>query len=296
MTLSRVWLKAHADSSLLERWRGWQERAGRTLPGHMWRRANELDIGHMILALGAQQMLCTAPLLVAVSSLSKRNIGTVLGRYLGLSPTAAADVHGLFASTTTISRTDTLVGIALALVFATGVAATQQRGYEQIWSLPRAGLRSISRHLIWVAGLSLYLVVVLYAGRAGHRVGTRVHAGRPAGPAVQLIVSTLFFWWSQRLLLQGRVSWKRLFPGGLAMAVGMTVLVAVSGPTMSGQIVSEVHDYGLIGATFILSVWLVVLSGLIFTGALLGAVISERHDQRALHAQMREPLPGPEHI
>jgi len=37
-----------------------------------------------------------------------------------------------------------------------------------------------------------------------------------------------------------------------------------------------VFDYGLVGAAFVLSIWLVVLSGAIFGGALLGAVIVER--------------------
>jgi len=60
------------------------------------------------------------------------------------------------------------------------------------------------------------------------------------------------------------------------MAVGMTVLVSCSGLVMSGQIVNQVEDYGLIGATFVLSVWLVVLSAVLFGGALVGAVIVER--------------------
>jgi uncharacterized BrkB/YihY/UPF0761 family membrane protein len=42
---------------------------------------------------------------------------------------------------------------------------------------------------------------------------------------------------------------------------------------MSGQIVTEVSDYGLVGSTFVLSVWLVLLSGILFGGALLGQIL-----------------------
>lgn len=279
----------------LVRLRLFGDRFATTLPGHSWRRAQELNLVNQSLALAAQQMLCTAPLLVAFSAISLRTtgrgVGAALASYLGLSRRASLDVTSLFTSTTAISNTDTVVGLVLALLFATGVAATQARGYELIWSQPRIGLRSLPRQLSWVAGLCLYLVVVLYAGRAGHRVGHRVHAGGPAGPLVQLVVSLLFFWWSQHLLLSARVTWRRLLPGALCMASGMTVLVILSGPIMSGQIVSQVNDYGLVGATFVLSVWLVVLSGVVFGGALLGAVIAERRDQRT--ADILATLPPP---
>jgi membrane protein len=126
-----------------------------------------------------------------------------------------------------------------------------------------------------VAGLCAYLVIVLYAGRAGHGVGQHVHAGRPAGPLVQFGVSLLFFWWSQHLLLGGRLAWRRLLPGAIGMAAGMTALVGLSGYAMSSEIVAEDADYGLIGSTFVLSLWLVALSGLLCGAALLGELISE---------------------
>jgi membrane protein len=230
-------------------------------------------------------MLCTAPLLIAFSAVSERatgrSTGTVLTGYLGLIRPAGSDVARLFVSSTRVSNADIVAGLALALLFATGVAATQQRGFELIWGQARAGLASAGRQLAWVAGLCLYLVLALYAGRAGYRVGAHLHAGRPASPFMHLGVSLLFFWWSQHLLLGGRVGWRQLLPGATAMAIGMTVLVVLSGPIMSGEIVTQVADYGLIGATFVLSVWLVVLSAVVFGGALIGALVVERHEQGA---------------
>jgi len=266
---------------------GWS--IGDSVPGRGWRRAVELNLPTHSLALAAQQMLCTAPLLVAFSALVQRHAGgqagDALSRYLGLSPPAAADVVDLFHSSGHSSATDTIIGLILALVFGTGVAATQQRFFELLWSQSRTGMRDSWRQLLWVCGLISYLVVVLYAGRLGHGVGRRLHAGRPAGPVTQLLVSLLFFWWSQHLLLAGRVTWWRLLPGAACMALGITILVALSGSVMSHEIVAEVSDYGPIGATFVLSVWLVVLSGLICGSALAGAVINDHHEARAEHRQ-----------
>ncbi|UQX89301.1 hypothetical protein M6D93_04675 [Jatrophihabitans telluris] len=247
------------------------------MPGRLWRRSQQLNLATHSLALAAQQILCTAPLLVAFAALghrSQRGVGQVLSRYLGLSAAASRDVDGLFLSNATLDRADAVSGLLVALVFATSIAATQQRWYELVWDLPRAGLvASIGRQLVWVAGLCGYLVIVLYAGRAGHAFGHRVHASRPAGPVAQLVVSFLFFWGSQHLLLGRRVPARRLIPGAAIMAGGVTVLVAVSGLVMSGEIVTEASDYGLIGATFVLSVWLVVLAGTLFLGSLAGRAI-----------------------
>jgi membrane protein len=86
----------------------------------------------------------------------------------------------------------------------------------------------------------------------------------------------LFYWWSQHLLLSGRIRWSTLRPGAFCMTLATTALVVVSGLVLPGQITEAVTDYGFVGATFVLSIWLVVLSGVIFGGALVGAVIVER--------------------
>ena len=54
------------------------------------------------------------------------------------------------------------------------------------------------------------------------------------------------------------------------------MLVLLSDVGLTGLIHNQVTDYGLIGAAFILSIWLAVLSGLIFAGVLFGAVLDER--------------------
>jgi membrane protein len=272
--MTPVWEVARRRvAAVFERWTD-------SLPGHGWRRAHELDLVTQTLALAAQQVLCTAPLLVATSAIVRRASGRGMGGFvtqvLGLNGAAANDVTAMFKSSSTVSTTELVVGLIMAAVFGTGVAATQQRGYEMIWSQPRTGLRSTLRHLVWVISLLAYLIVMWYAGHLAHNVNQWAHVAGLLRGVAQFVLSLLFYWWSQYLLLSGRIRWRSLLPGAVCMTLATTALVGASGLVLPGQITEAVTDYGFVGAAFVLSIWLVVLSGVIFGGALLGAVIVER--------------------
>jgi membrane protein len=283
---TRLWEVARLRVAVgLERWSD-------TLPGRGWRRAYEIDLVTQTLALAAQQVLCTAPLLVATSAIVQRVNGRGLSGFvtqvLGLDGQAANDVAVLFRSSSTVSTAELAIGLIVAAVFSTGVAATQQRGYETIWSLPRTGLRSLLRQLEWVMGLLVYLIIMWYLGRLGHGPYRWGHVGVVVRGVGQFVLTFLFSWWSQYLLLSGRIRWRTLLPGAACITLATTALVAVSGLVLPDQITEAVTDYGFVGAAFILSIWLVVLSGVIFGGALLGAVIVER--RHAVQTQRDRPL------
>lgn len=247
-----------------------------------WTRARELSLVTHALALAAQQVLCTAPLMVALSALLRRaggeGPGVLVPRYLGLTGASAKDVAALFAGASPRVSFDNLaVGALLAFAFGTGVALTLQRGCELIWDVPRAGVRSFPRQCLWLFGLVAYLVVILSVGRNAHHIHGHDHVRLGARVVVQFGASFVFFWWSQRLLLGGRVSWRALWPGALAIAVGTAGLVALSGLVLPGQITDEVSDYGLVGGAFVLSIWLVALSGVVLGGVMVGNVVHDAH-------------------
>ena len=58
--------------------------------------------------------------------------------------------------------------------------------------------------------------------------------------------------------------------------VSTSALVQVSRLIVPGQISWQVHAYSLVGGVFVLSVWLMILSMLIFAAVLTGALITER--------------------
>ena len=114
----------------------------RSIGGHGLRRIRELDLDAHALALCAQQVLCTAPLIVAMSAvlqrLTGRGAGYFMTRFIGLTGDSADDVRRLFGRTAPSISTPAL-GFAMvtALVFTTSVASVQQRAFELIWTLPR---------------------------------------------------------------------------------------------------------------------------------------------------------------
>ena len=259
-----------------------------SLGGHGYRRIRELDLDTHALALCAQQVLCTAPLIVAMSAvlqkLTGQGAGYFMTRFFGLHGSSAADVTRLFRRTAPSIGTPTLVfAMITALVFTTSVAAVQQRAFELIWTLPRViGVRSYVRQLAWVVMLGAYSSIMLLLGRLGRILDA--HVGRPgllAVAVIQGVLTFLFYWWSQRWLLGGRVTWRALFPGALAVGIGTTVLFRLTRVIMPGQISWQVNAYGLIGGVFVISVWLMILCVVIFGGILLGALITERRTAAA---------------
>ena len=183
----------------------------------------------------------------------------------------------LFGRTSdSISTLALVVGLITAVVFTTSVAAVQQRGFELIWTLPRlTGVRSYLRQLVWAPALTVFIVALLVAGRIGSvaEPPCRRHRVLGGGRCCRACVTFLFYWWTQYWLLRGRVEWRALLPGALAVGVVTTVVVRVSRLIMRGQISWQVHAYGLVGAVFVLSVWLMVLSAVIFGGILIGAML-----------------------
>lgn len=262
-------------STVIDRWH-------ESLAGQGWRRANDVGLVTQTLALAAQQVLCTAPLLVAASAVARRNggrgIGVSLTHYLGLTGESATEVAALFRGSGRVSKSELALGLVLAIVFSTGAAATQQRSYESIWSQPRVGLRATPRQALWVFGLLVYLAITMRVGRLGHDLSA-VHGWAHLLRVIPLtFFSFLFYWWTQHLLLCGRVSWRDLARGAAFMGFGTAVVVVLSAAVLPGQITEQVADYGQVGVGFVLAIWLVVLTAVVLWGALLGAVIVERRD------------------
>lgn len=272
---------------------------GRSVPGHGFRRMRELDLDTHALALCAQQVLCTAPLIVAMGAVLERMTGRGAGYYLakffGLTGQSATAVTRLFGRTSpTISSFALVFAMVTALVFSTSVASVQQRAFELIWALPRRiGVLPYLRQLTWAVALGVYSGVMLVLGR-----WARVLAedwGRPILVAVMVlqgVLTFLYYWWSQHWLLAGRVSWRALLPGAACVGLGTAVLFRLTRVIMPGQIAWQVRAYGLIGCVFVLSVWLMILSVVLFGGVLIGALLTERQLER----QQASSTPSPEEL
>jgi len=59
---------------------------------------------------------------------------------------------------------------------------------------------------------------------------------------------------------------------------------------LPGQIDEQVAEYGLIGAVFVLSIWLMVLSAVLLGGTLFGAVLIQRRTTTNGGGPERQPI------
>jgi membrane protein len=281
----------------LEAGRRWLENS---LGGHGYRRIREIDLDTHALALCAQQVLCTAPLIVAMGAVLQRftshGAAYFIDRFFGLTGKSAASVDKLFARNTHISTASLIFALVTSVALSTGVAAVQQRAFERIWTLPRIiSIRSYLRQLVWAAVLGGYSMLLLGLGRLGRELSETL--GLPAVMAiavVQGVVTFVFYWWSQRWLLAGRVTWRALLPGAFAVGLLTTIMFRLTRWIMPHQMIWPVRAYGLIGGVFVLSVWLMVLSMVIFGGTLYGALVTERRaKEKSAAAEAKDATSSP---
>src|SRR6478752_9507849 len=196
--------------------RGLVQRWNASRIGRYMREARENDLGAHVLAISAQQLLCTAPLAVALAAVGKRLTGVsfadTITHVLSLSPQARREVVDAFAGSPRVGLGALLINLVLSVAFGLSLAATLQRGLELIWRLPRASyLASLLRQSCWAIALPIVISIVVLLSRAGHFVGRHTTGAVEVGFGLQVLVIATFVWWTQYLLLGRRVSLRRLW-------------------------------------------------------------------------------------
>lgn len=246
--------------------------------GRLYNEAVELELGMHSLALAAQHVLCAAPFLVAMSAIAREwqvgDVAFLLSDTMGLHGDAQHELIQLFRAPKHDDAGSFLSGFLIAFVFATSVSATMQRTFERIWRLPHADWRSAWRHLVWAVMTTALFAFGLWVNKATHRweiSGASEVAVEATGTG---FAAFAYFWWTQRILLRGKVRRRQLLPGAVLIGVATTMLIVVVQLLAPVQITKEVADYGLVGAAFILSAILVAFSTIVLWGVFLGREIS----------------------
>ncbi len=274
---------------LIQRWN--DSRLGR----HMME-AREKDLGAHILAISAQQLLCTAPLAIALAAVGKRVTGvsfaTTITHVLQLSPTARKEIIEAFDGSPHVSLGVLLINLGLAVAFGVSLAATLQRGLELIWRLPRAPyLRSLLRQCIWAVALPVMISAVVLLSRAGHFLGRHTTGVVQLGFGVQVLLIAAFMWWTQRMLLARRVQWRRLWLPTLLSTLGIAIVVVAGRHLISGQIIPAYRAYGSVGIGIVLSAWVAIASSASSAGLALGCWLGGRRRPEPARLDERDPNP-----
>jgi membrane protein len=258
-----------------------RERLDRTAAGHMHRRIVEVDLTNQAMILAALAFMLLIPVLVSLAAVVPLG-GGVSGsaaERLGLSAEATRDVQQLFPAPTVVRGATTFFGTLFTVASAFSWPTALQRGYELAWGLPSLGWRSLWRPLLW---LVTFVVVGALFGGAGPLVTGWLRTLLLI--VVGLPLTIAWAWWTQRLLLGGRIGWRQLLPGAIAIGVGLVALRLLAGFYLSTSITQHFHQYGPLGIVFILLSWLVALSTVMLGGAVLGAALHEHRLRRAEQA------------
>jgi membrane protein len=206
--------------------------------------------------LASQAFTALIPLLLLASALApadNRDIvsGGIIRRFQ-LSGGAADAVRQLFAHSG-----DSATGVfSVFLLFFSGVslARRMQRMYQQAWGLETP--TGVGRALNAAFGLTVLVlgIALLYLART-------LVGWLPAGDVLVAPLSLLgsFVLWTTVpwLLLDRRITWRRLIPTGALAAVCTSIYGVVSTIYMPRQMESYSERYGLFGVTLALIGWLV---------------------------------------
>ncbi|MFE9704602.1 YhjD/YihY/BrkB family envelope integrity protein [Streptomyces sp. NPDC005930] len=237
--------------------------------GRGWRRSKGIELGSRSLGFAALGLLTLVPLLIIVSSADPergRGFAQWLGEGLGVSTASRQQVEKLFTRPGQALRSTTAFGIAALAVFGLSFGAAVQTGYEKVWDLPPARWWARWRHLLWIGVLTGYLFL---------SATTTLRPTPLAGGVVASLSAVLFLWWSQHLLLGGRIRWRALLPGAVATVIGLLGLRVFSSVVFSPLIASNAVTYGLVGTVLVIQSWLVGVGVVVFGGALVGRLLHE---------------------
>ncbi|MFG2761576.1 YhjD/YihY/BrkB family envelope integrity protein [Streptomyces wuyuanensis] len=256
--------------------------------GLAWNRGREMELLHRAMGFAALCFLTIVPLLVVVAAAdpaSGQGFARWLVQGLGVSEVSQEEVEELFGRPGEALQRTTALGLAALAAFGVTFGSVVQTGYERVWDLPTARWHTMWRHVVWLAVLVAALLLFVNTPTPPH-ASILVQA---LIPAADLIGTFLFFWWSQRLLLCGRLRWRALAPGAAATAFGLLGLRVFSQFVFSPLIAANAVTYGPIGTVLVVQSWLVGVGFVVYGGALVGRLYHERLVRRRMTA--REPAP-----
>jgi membrane protein len=223
------------------------------------------------LALGAQALLALIPMLMVLGTVMPplwvESMLQQIRDVVGLREDVMEPIRELALSEQVRSTETGVIGLVVSLASASSFSRALQRLYARAWELPsHRGVRALRSSLVWILGwLAMLQVTALLL-----RSLTDLNSGGLLRTLVQLITNTLLWWWTSRLLLGGRVSWRRLLPGAVLTAVLVVTLTRLSSVFMPPFTRSNLEQFGPLGVVFAVGSWLVLFGGVLVVATVVG--------------------------
>src|ERR1700760_4845628 len=133
--------------------RGWAEQ---TLPWKIWDRMLETEFIDRSIALAGKAFISFFPLIIVVAAFVpprlRASILTTVTHRLGITGASLATVRQAFASADDIRRATGLLGLVLAIFYASSFTTALRRAYLRAWRRPPAkAVGSYVRGVAWIA-------------------------------------------------------------------------------------------------------------------------------------------------
>lgn len=271
-----------------------RSRADATTAGRVARRVKELDVMNHALIMASLSFTILFPAIITLAALLPlgpgSGVASGIARRLGLDAQATHDLLEIFPQRTTAEGSVTAVSAVFTVFFAVGWPAELQRGYQAIWDVPNRGLRDLWRPMLWL--VTFFGLLSLAAWSGGLR-GSAVSAFVTCLVALPLLFG--WTWWTQRLLLGGRVSWRALRPGAVVTTVALVAFMVAMRVYIPNAIVHNTARYGPIGVVFALLSWVIGFAFVMLGGPLAGhTIVAARASRRAASEPTPQPQPRDE--
>jgi uncharacterized BrkB/YihY/UPF0761 family membrane protein len=223
------------------------------------------------LVLGGQAFTTIIPLLIVLAAAAPRKDPTALADGLAtrfrVTGASAEAIRALFERPPGATGAITLTGVAVLLFALLSLTRSLQRAYEAAWQLPAMGVRGTLNGVTGIGLLiSSFLVLSLLVGLLRH-----VPAGSVLAFVLRVVTSTAVWLLLQSLLLSRRVPIRRLLAGSIVAGAGSAVLSVYSALWMPRLIESNAGRYGIIGVTFAMLTWLIVVGFAVVVVAVMSA-------------------------
>ena len=248
-------------------------RADSSLPIRCFKRFNAISGRDRALVLGGQAFTTIIPLLIVVAaSASKQGTTAVADRLAArfhVTGASADAIRTLFERPPGATGSITVAGLVVLVFSLVSLTKSLQRTYEAAWQLPPIGVRGTLNGLTAI-GLLLTSLLVLSLLVGALR---QVPAGSVVAFLLRVATSTAVWLVLQRLLLSRRVPIRQLMPGSIVIGAGSAFLSLYSALWMPRLIENNASRYGIIGITFALLTWLIIIGFLLVLAAVLSAEI-----------------------
>ncbi|GAA2458315.1 YhjD/YihY/BrkB family envelope integrity protein [Streptomyces lavendulocolor] len=253
-------------------------------------RLSALNIVEGSVRLAAQAFLTALPLLMTVAAFApgwmQDLLADSLRAVLGMRGDTLDEMRRVFDATGTPRNTAGAVGVVVTLLSATAFSRALQAVCERCWHVPRAPVRAaIWRWLLWlVVWLAFLMLQAPLRGGFG--------GGPVTGLVLSLLSATLLWWWSQHLLLGGRIGWRSLLPGALLAGTGTVLLSRAARLLVPTAMERSLDEFGPLGPVFTFLSWLIAVFLVAVSGLAAGEYVASTSWYRSVAARVRREGPG----